>query len=92
MAAASSLSRSPADNNLEKMDKSPILPAEHDPACRRAGRGALDTERCERCRNLLARLDQWRGTSMDSASDAIPTLTGGNASDSDTAHPDEGAS
>ena len=58
---------------MEKMDKSPILPAEHDPACRRAGRGALDTERCERCRNLLARLDQWRGTNMDPASDPMPT-------------------
>ncbi|HEY1419539.1 MAG TPA: hypothetical protein VGG90_02385 [Candidatus Dormibacteraeota bacterium] len=44
------------------MDKSPILPAEHDARCQRTGAGGLDVEHCERCRNLLARLDQWRGT------------------------------
>ena len=44
------------------MDKSPILPAEHDNNCQRKGPGALDVERCERCRNLAARLDEWRKT------------------------------
>ena len=42
------------------MDKSPILPAEHDAKCERKGPGALDVEHCERCRNLAARLDEWR--------------------------------
>ncbi|MEO8744992.1 MAG: hypothetical protein ABI334_08670 [Candidatus Dormiibacterota bacterium] len=46
------------------MDKSPILPAEHDPNCRRTGAGGLDIEHCERCSNLSARLDQWRGTGI----------------------------
>jgi len=44
------------------MDKSPILPAEHDSLCRRPGPGDLDVEHCERCRNLQARLDEWRGS------------------------------
>jgi hypothetical protein len=42
------------------MDKSPILPAEHDRNCQRSGPGSLDTERCERCRNLSTRLNEWR--------------------------------
>ena len=42
------------------MDKSAILPAEHDPRCRRAGARELDIENCERCRNLKARLEEWR--------------------------------
>ena len=42
------------------MDKSPILPAEHDERCRRTGQGELDVEHCERCRNLNARLEEWR--------------------------------
>ena len=70
------------------MDKSPILPAAHDPKCRRSGSGDLDTERCERCRNLLARLDQWRGTRKDLASDPM-TFMEGNASHSDLARPEE---
>lgn len=45
------------------MDKSPILPADHDPACRREGPGALDADHCERCRNLFARRAEWRATS-----------------------------
>jgi hypothetical protein len=52
---------------MNQMDKSPILPAEHDPQCRRSGRD-LDTEHCERCRNLKARLDEWRrDTGFDKA-------------------------
>ena len=45
---------------MELMDKSPILPAEHDPRCRRTEPGGLDVEHCERCRNLAERLEQWR--------------------------------
>ena len=73
------------------MDKSPILPVEHDPECRRSGPGDLDAEHCERCRNLLARLDQWRGTYKDLASEPRTNLTGADASDSDPVHPDKGA-
>jgi hypothetical protein len=60
------------------MDKSPILPAEHDPACRRSGPRDLDTESCERCRNLSARLDQWR-TDQGFDSDLKATRAGRSA-------------
>ncbi|HEY1456171.1 MAG TPA: hypothetical protein VGG31_06715 [Candidatus Dormibacteraeota bacterium] len=61
------------------MDKSPILPAEHDPECRRKGPGDLDTERCERCRNLSARRQQFRETYLgpDPDSEAAPRDRGG---------------
>ena len=46
------------------MDKSPILPVEHDPTCQRSGGGSLDIEHCERCRNLSARLNEWRQATL----------------------------
>ena len=45
---------------MRAMDKSPILPEKHDASCRRSGPGDLDVEHCERCRNLKARLEEWR--------------------------------
>jgi hypothetical protein len=41
----------------------PVLPIEHDASCRRGLDGAsphygVDRQRCERCRNLWARLDE----------------------------------